>query len=106
MPFEVFYGLDRVKFDPAGVLTVGAFDGLHLGHRAILEEMKREAMKRGGRTMAVTFDPHPQLVLKKSGLPAIQILTTIEEKIARFEEFGVDRLVVIPFTLEFAQTPS
>ncbi|MGH7492944.1 MAG: bifunctional riboflavin kinase/FAD synthetase [bacterium] len=106
MPFEVFFGLERIKTDPAGVLTVGAFDGLHLGHRAILEEVKREAKQRGGRTATVTFEPHPQLVLKKSGLPAIQILTTIEEKIARFEELGVDRLIVIPFTLAFAQTPS
>src|SRR5262245_46819802 len=106
MPTEVFFGLEYVKTDPAGVLTVGAFDGLHLGHRAILEVLMGEAKKWGGQTAAVTFEPHPQLVLRKSGLPAIQILTTIEEKITRLEEVGVDRVIVIPFTLAFAQTPS
>jgi riboflavin kinase/FMN adenylyltransferase len=106
MPSEVFLGLERVKSDPAGVLTVGSFDGLHLGHRAILEMMKREAERHGGRTVAVTFEPHPQLVLKKNGLPALQILTTIEEKIAFLQEVGIHCIVVIPFTLEFAQTPS
>ena len=106
MPSEVFFGLEQVKPDSTSVLTVGSFDGLHRGHRAILEEMRRAADQRGSRTTAVTFEPHPQLVLKKSGLPAIQILTTGEEKIALLQSCGVDRIVVIPFTPAFAQTPS
>ncbi len=106
MPAHVFFGLQEVHHDPASVLTVGSFDGLHRGHRAILEEMRRTAEKPRGSTTVVTFEPHPQIVLKKSGLPEIQILTTTEEKIALLQTAGIDRLVVIPFTPAFAQTPS
>ncbi len=106
MPAEVFFGLEKVKSDSAGVITVGSFDGLHLGHRAILAETKREAQNRNRLTVAVTFEPHPQLVLKKSGLPALQILTTNAEKLVLLNDIGVDRIVVIPFTPEFAQTSS
>lgn len=103
---EVFFGLEQVQPDSSCVLTVGSFDGLHVGHRAILAETKREAEKRGVRSAAVTFEPHPQLVLKKSGRPPLQILSTLEEKIELLRACGVDGIVVVPFTREFAQTPS
>lgn len=106
MPTVEFFGMEQVRRDSGSVITVGSFDGLHRGHRLILAALREEAQARSGSTTVVTFEPHPQLVLKKSGQPPLQILTTVEEKVAMLREIGIDRVVVIPFTLEFSQTAS
>jgi riboflavin kinase/FMN adenylyltransferase len=102
---HVFFRLDEVTRDPASVITVGSFDGLHRGHRLILEELRRAAQARATRTTVVTFEPHPQLVIKRHAQP-VQILSTIAEKLELLAEANIDRIVVIPFTTEFSQTPS
>lgn len=106
MPTVECFGIEQVKREAGSVVTVGSFDGLHRGHRLILAALQEEAQARAGSTTVVTFEPHPQLVLKKSGQPPLQILTSAEEKVALLREIGIDRVVVIPFTLEFSQTPS
>src|SRR5688572_27588068 len=88
----------------AGVITVGTFDGVHLGHRKIIDELIDRARSCGGRSIVVTFDPHPQSVLLRNG-STVQILTTIEERAAELERLGVDLLVVLPFTPELAAIP-
>jgi riboflavin kinase/FMN adenylyltransferase len=85
------------------VLTVGNFDGLHLGHRAILERVVRRARDLEGEAVVYTFDPHPRKVLQPEAPPGL--LTTLEQKTELLEKFGVDVLIVEPFTLEFAGTP-
>lgn len=87
------------------VVTVGTFDGVHLGHQAIFKEMRRLADEVGGETVVVTFHPHPRQVLS-IGTENLRFICTQEEKLAKFEAFGIDNVVVIPFTKEFAATPS
>lgn len=103
---HVFLSLTEVPRDPASVITVGSFDGLHRGHRSILEELQHEARMRAASTTVVTFEPHPQLVVRRDAQPPVQILNTITEKLELLADAGIDRIVVIPFTMEFSQTPS
>ena len=87
------------------VVTIGTFDGVHLGHQAIFKEMRRIADEIGGETVAVTFHPHPRQVLN-IGKETLRFICSQEEKLKKFEEFGIDNVVIIPFTKEFASTPS
>lgn len=87
------------------VVTIGTFDGVHLGHQAIFKEMRRLAQEIGGETVVVTFHPHPRQVLS-IGTEKLRFICSQEEKMNKFEEFGIDDVVVIPFTKEFASTPS
>ncbi|MDZ7343388.1 MAG: bifunctional riboflavin kinase/FAD synthetase [candidate division KSB1 bacterium] len=106
MAIRIYRELEKVAPDPRSVVTVGTFDGLHRGHQAIIQKLKQEAQKGGRHTTVVTFEPHPQLVLQRPDKPPVHILTTVEEKIALLREANLDRLVVIPFTLEFSRTSS
>ncbi len=106
MATQLYRRLEQVQYDPRSVITVGTFDGLHCGHQAILRELKKEANRRQGSATVVTFDPHPQVVLQHPDKPPVQILTTTEEKVVLLRQEGIDRLVVIPFTLQFSRTPS
>jgi riboflavin kinase/FMN adenylyltransferase len=85
-------------------LTVGTFDGVHRGHQGVISLMRKTADAQGLRVVVVTFDPHPQIVLAKPGREPLALLTTIEERCERLAHVGVDEVVVIPFTHEFAQT--
>lgn len=82
------------------VVTIGNFDGVHLGHREMFRTLKREAADIGGVSVVVTFDPHPLKVLRSS--KSVALINTVEEKITLIEASGVDYLVIIPFTTEFA----
>jgi len=84
------------------VLTIGTFDGVHLGHRKIISRLQDIARSFHGESVIFTFDPHPRKVVA-SGESSLRLLTTLEEKIKLFEESGIDHLVVYPFTPEFAQ---
>ena len=87
------------------VVTIGTFDGVHLGHQAIFKEMRRLAKEIDGETVVVTFHPHPRQVLS-IGTERLRFICSQEEKLKKFEEFGIDNVVIIPFTKEFASTPS
>ena len=83
-------------------LAVGVFDGLHLGHRAILERALAHARERAARCVVVSFDPHPEVVLRPGGFRYVAPLTPLQEKRERLLAMGVDELRVIPFTRELA----
>lgn len=100
----VRYGLDSLPFDASSVVTVGTFDGVHKGHQEIIQRMKQVAATCQGRVVMITFDPHPQIVLQKPGKAPVHLLTSIDERCELFEAMGVDVTVVIPFTMDFAQT--
>ena len=87
------------------IVTIGTFDGVHLGHQAIFSRMKEEARKTGGETVVITFFPHPRLVLYQDSVN-LKFINTREKKIERLEKIGIDHLVIIPFTKEFAQNSS
>ena len=83
-------------------VTIGVFDGVHLGHMSILEKLVAKAEREGGESVIVTFDPHPRLVLSQPG-ENISYLSTIEEKIMLIERSSAGHLVIIGFTPEFAR---
>lgn len=87
------------------IVTIGTFDGVHLGHQAIFSKMKEEAAKTGGETVVITFFPHPRLVLYQDSVN-LKFINTREKKIERLEKVGIDHLVIIPFTKEFARNSS
>jgi riboflavin kinase/FMN adenylyltransferase len=83
------------------VATIGIFDGVHRGHRFILEHLNSTARKHRGESVVVTLWPHPQLVLNQD-LQYFKLLHTREEKIRELERTGVDHLLVIPFNRKIA----
>ncbi|MBN2616031.1 MAG: bifunctional riboflavin kinase/FAD synthetase [Bacteroidales bacterium] len=87
------------------IVTIGTFDGVHLGHQAIFNRMKEEAAKRKGTTVLITFSPHPRMVLQKDS-QNLKFINTYQKKLERIEKAGIDHLVVIEFTKEFANNSS
>jgi riboflavin kinase/FMN adenylyltransferase len=83
------------------VATVGSFDGVHLAHRAILRQVVRRALESGGTGVAITFEPHPQIVLDPQTAPPL--LTTTEEKLALLGEMALDVVVLLKFDLDLAR---
>ena len=90
---------------PYAVVTIGTFDGVHLGHRKILKRLRFLADQSHGETVLVTFWPHPRMVLRPESHD-IKLLSTFEEKNRLLAAYGVDHLVSIPFTKAFSQTTS
>ncbi len=103
---EVYYDMENIARDQNAILTVGSFDGVHLGHRYVLQELQARAKARSSSSTLVTFKPHPKFVLPRSRDNAFKVLTTMEERAEILAELGLDRLAVVPFTPEFANTPA
>lgn len=82
------------------VITIGNFDGVHIGHQALFYEVIERAHAMDGTSIAITFEPHPLRVLQKSVSPPL--ITMFEQKVELIERSGIDVLISIPFTLEFA----
>ncbi len=95
---------DFVKV-PKAIVTIGTFDGVHQGHRAILSDMVNAAKAIGGETVVITFYPHPRQVLNINS-SNLRFITTQEEKIRHLEEIGIDNLIIVNFTKEFSRVPS
>ena len=94
---------DVSKFNVAKpVLTVGSFDGVHLGHLKVITRLNEIAQQSGGESVIFTFSPHPRLVLNPSE-DSLRLLTTLDEKIELFEKAGVQHLIIYPFTKSFAE---
>ena len=91
--------------DRNSVVTVGTFDGVHLAHQEIIRDVVNRARVREGRSVVLTFDPHPKEVVTSSK-GEIHLLTTIEERIALFRMYDIDLLYIVPFTKEFSRLPS
>jgi riboflavin kinase/FMN adenylyltransferase len=100
---QVYRNIDDVKKDKKTVLTIGTFDGVHLAHRRIIDKVIALSKQNNSRSFIVTFDPHPQEVLKNK-TPDIKILTTTDEKLRLFEKMGVEHVLIINFTEEFSKT--
>ncbi len=87
------------------MVTVGTFDGVHLGHRAIFDKMHEEAVLIGGETVVVTFYPHPRIVLNIDS-SNLRFINTQKQKIRQLEETGIDNLIIIEFTRAFSRISS
>jgi riboflavin kinase/FMN adenylyltransferase len=100
---EIFRDLNAVHVDEPVVLTIGTFDGLHLGHQDILRQLQKQALILEAKTAVIAFHPRPKAVFVPARFKN-DYLTTPDERIDLFAQFGIDVLILIPFTLEFAQT--
>lgn len=100
---KVFRNIDGIGYDKRTAVSVGTFDGVHSGHRKIIEKLNTVKDLKGLRSVIVTFDPHPQIVLRNRAKD-IRILSTLEEKLEIFSQLNIDIAYVINFTKEFANT--
>ena len=98
---KIFYQIEEI-IQPfkAAVITIGNFDGVHIGHQALFHEVIEKADAIDGTSIAMTFEPHPMRVLKKNNHPPL--ITLYEQKEELIKRAGIDVLICIPFTREFA----
>jgi len=87
------------------VVTIGTFDGVHVGHRQIINKLKVEAIKINGESVLITFHPHPRKIIS-SAILGVRLINTLEEKIEVLSGLGIDHLVIVPFTDAFANQPA
>jgi len=97
----VYRNIEQIPLFRNAVLTIGTFDGVHTGHRQVITQMKKCATEVDGETVIITFDPHPRTVVNAAA--GVQLINTLDEKIELLSDIGIDHLVVIPFTEEFAK---
>jgi riboflavin kinase / FMN adenylyltransferase len=98
---QIHYGLD--KFNAVRpVITIGTFDGVHLGHRQVISRLKEISADLNGESVVFTFYPHPRIIVDKKE-DSLRLLSTQEEKIALLQNMDIDHLVVYPFTEEFSK---
>lgn len=102
---KIYEGIEDFRLVPNPVVTSGTFDGVHLGHQKILNRIREIADQIGGKTVMITFWPHPRLILYPNE-HNLRLLTTFEEKAKLLREFGIDHLLTIPFTKEFSELSS
>lgn len=100
---KVHWGLSNIPPIHGAVLTIGTFDGVHGGHRRILERIRQSARDTHGESVILTFHPHPRSVLGGTPVPLLQ---TPDEKIQTLEALGIDHLIIVPFTAAFAGMPA
>jgi riboflavin kinase/FMN adenylyltransferase len=93
-----------VDLPRGGVVTVGNFDGVHLGHQAMLRDVARRAGKLGAPAVVVTFEPHPVKVLHPESAP--RMIQTLRQREEAIEACGIDALILVPFTRDFSLTPA
>ena len=98
---KVHYSTDNLPAFRNAVITIGTFDGVHRGHRQIIESLKATAAEAGGESVIITFHPHPRKIVS-SVITGVRLINTLPEKISLLEETGIDHLVVVPFTDFFA----
>lgn len=97
---RVFKGFSALPAFAHAAVTAGSFDGVHLGHRTLLERVVTEARSNGGESIVLTFDPHPRIALGKA--EGLRLLTPPEEKTALFAALGIENVIVIPFDRAFS----
>ncbi|MEL6390315.1 MAG: riboflavin biosynthesis protein RibF [Bacteroidota bacterium] len=99
---QVFRGLAELPRFQNPVVTIGSYDGVHHGHRTIIERMRQVAREINGESIILTFHPHPRQVVFPND-KSLRLLNTLDEKIELLSETGLDHLVILPFTVEFSQ---
>lgn len=98
---KIFNSIESFRNIPKPVFTLGMYDGVHIGHQAIIRQLNEIAQKNGGESVLLTFNPHPRIALQKS--EGLQFLTTLEEKMELLDKCGLQNIIVHPFSVEFSQ---
>jgi len=102
---KIYHNINEFKAIENAVVTIGTFDGVHLGHRKIIERLKELADECGGETVILTFFPHPRMILHPED-ESLKLINTIHEKAALLEQLGIDHLIITPFSRDFSnQSP-
>jgi len=99
---NVYKGFENILKIPNPVLTIGTFDGVHLGHQKIIEQLNREAKEIGGESVLFTFYPHPRMVLYPDD-HGLQLIQTQVEKIDKLRRMGLQNVIIHPFSKEFSR---
>ena len=102
---KVHYDIENLPAFRNAVITIGTFDGVHMGHRQIIDKLKTEAKAINGETVIITFHPHPRKVVSSTIL-GIRLINTLEEKMELLKDLGIHHVVVVPFTEAFANQPA
>lgn len=102
---RVFRDLENLPGFANSVVTIGTFDGVHRGHQKLVARINQLAKSCGGESIIVTFHPHPRLVINPQD-KTLRLLSTIDEKINLLESYGVDNLVIVPFSRDFSEQPA
>ena len=98
---KIFHSINEFHSDKKTIVTIGTFDGVHLGHAAILKKLTQNTQNETFESTVLTFFPHPRMVLQ--GKSDLKLLNTINEKIELLEKIGVDNLIIHPFDEKFAE---
>lgn len=98
---KVYHNLQSYSSSSKTIVTLGTFDGVHIGHRVILEKLKTQANINSLESLVLTFFPHPRMVLQQNS--EIKLLNTIAEKIQLLESINIDNLIIHPFDIEFSR---
>lgn len=101
---KIFHGLENANILRPTVLTLGVFDGLHLGHQRIMQTVVERAKTVNAVATAITFDPHPRAVLHPESAPPL--LQTLDQRLANFKVLGIEQAIVVAFDREFAAQPA
>lgn len=99
-----FNNINEFNCKKSTIITIGTFDGVHLGHQKILKKLNIEAENNGLESSVLTFFPHPRTVLNPDS--SLKLINTIEERISLFKKSKIDNLIVHPFTKEFSELDS
>ena len=102
---KIYHSISNFQDVYRPILTTGTFDGVHLGHKIIIDRLKEIAKNQNGETVLLTFYPHPRMVLFPND-HNLQLINTMEEKIVLLEKAGIDHLIIHPFTNDFSRTTS
>lgn len=98
---KIYTHIDEFKQIKNAVLTIGTFDGVHIGHQKIISRLKEVAQQKGGETVILTFFPHPRMILHPDDLN-IKLISTMDEKAELMKNLGIDHLIITPFTRDFS----
>lgn len=104
---KIFYDLDHLDEIKNPVVTTGSFDGVHIGHKTILNRLNEIAANIGGESVLITFNPHPRKVLfPEAAGKTLLLINSQEEKIELLRKTGINHLIIVPFTREFSMMSS
>lgn len=104
---QIYHSFEHLDSIRNPVVTTGSFDGVHTGHKAILERLKKLALEIRGETVLITFQPHPRKVLYPDTFgKELRLITSLREKTELLSRAGLDHLIIVPFTKEFSEISS
>ena len=98
---EIIHSLSNYNLTQNTVVTIGTFDGVHIGHQKIIEQVVSTAKKLGKKSVLLTFFPHPRMVLQQN--TSIELINTIDERAELLSKTGLDYLIIHPFSIEFSR---